>query len=320
MKLSKSNRIGRAALLVAVLASALLVSCGGGEQVQKFQALRIISFGDESSIITTNGAKYTVNAILPGTTSTLDCATNPIWNQAVASAYGLAFPQCNPLLLADPTSRIYATNGAMVADLSNQIDQQQADGGFVAGDMVTVFVGTNDIISEFAQYPVLTQDQLSANAAAAGTALALQVNRIASLGAKVIVSTVPDVGLMPFAGDRTANSTNNNPIVLAAMSTAFNDAMLKSILNDGHQIGLVQLDQYLLSTDAATNNNTSPTFVNTQLASCSPAAPLPTCTTETLVPDAIGFAWLWADDRHLSGTGQASFGSLAVTRATNNPF
>ena len=30
--------------------------------------------------------------------------------------------------------------------------------------------------------------------------------------------------------------------------------------------------------------------------------------------------YLWADDRHLSGTGQASLGSLALARAQNNPF
>jgi outer membrane lipase/esterase len=320
MKLSKSNRIARAALLLAVVATTLLASCGGGEQVQKFQPTRIVSFGDESSIITSTGAKYTVNAVLSGSTATLDCANNPIWNQAVASAYGLAFPQCNPLLLADPTSRIYATVGATVADLSAQIDQAQTDGGLTGDDMATVMVGVNDIIAQFAQYPLLTQDQLSANASATGAALAVQINRLAALGPKVIVSTIPNVGLMPFSGDRTVGSTNNNPIVLSAMSTAFNDGMLKSLTNDGHKIGLVQLDQYLASSDAATQSNTSPTFANTTLASCSPAAPLPTCTTETLVPEAIGFPWLWADDRHLSATGQASFGSLATTRATNNPF
>ncbi|HEY4068230.1 MAG TPA: SGNH/GDSL hydrolase family protein [Burkholderiaceae bacterium] len=324
MKLSKSNRIGRAALLAALLASALLTSCGGGEQVQKFQALRIIAFGDENSVITSTGAKYTINAVQSPSTTTpttlFDCAINPIWIQAIASAYGLGFPQCNPLLLTEPSSRIYATKGAMVADLATQIDQQQADGGFVDGDMVTVMVGVNDIIAEFAQYPVLTQDELNANATAAGTALAQQVNRLAALGAKVIISTIPYVGLMPFAGDRTPGTTNNNPNILNAMSAAFNDGMLKNLTNDGHFIGLVQLDQYLLSTDAATQNNVGPTFVNTTLAACAPTAPLPTCTSQTLVPDAIGFSWLWADDRHLSDTGQASFGSLAVTRAQNNPF
>lgn len=324
MKLSKSNRIGRAALLLALLASALLTSCGGGEQVQKFQALRIIAFGDESSVITSSGAKYTVNAVAtPGTTNlvTLDCASNPIWIQAIATSYGLGFPQCNPLLLTDPTSRIYATVGATVADLSAQIDQQQADGGFVSGDMATVMVGVNDVIAQFAQYPILTQDELVANASATGALLALQVNRLAALGVKVIISTIPDVGLMPFAGDRTPGTTNNNWIVLHAMSTGFNDGLLKTVLNDGHKIGLVQLDQFLISADGQTqNNNAAEAFVNTTLASCAPTAPLPTCTTQTLVADAIGFNWLWADDRHLSALGQADFGSLAVTRAQNNPF
>ena len=33
-----------------------------------------------------------------------------------------------------------------------------------------------------------------------------------------------------------------------------------------------------------------------------------------------GETWLWADDRHLSAGGQRALGSLAQTRAANNPF
>jgi len=317
---SKLNGMGRAALFAGVvLASSLLASCGGGEQVQTFLATRVIAFGDESSIINTNGSKYTVNALVAGTTATIDCNSNPIWVQSVAAAYGMVFPQCNPLAVNDPSSRIYAVNGAKVADLTTQIDLQLAAGGFVAGDLVTVFVGANDIVAQFTQYPATGQDQLLANVEAAGTELAAQVNRLADLGAKVLISTLPDMGRTPFAGDRSVGSTNSSPALLTALSTRFNDAMLANLTNDGHKIGLIQLDQYLIAIDNAAQVGTG-TYANTTLAACQTSAPLPKCTTNTLVADAVGAVWLWADALHLGPSGQSALGSLAVTRAQNNPF
>ena len=320
MKSSKLNGMGRAALLAGgVLASSLLASCGGGEQVQTFLATRVIAFGDESSIINTNGSKYTVNALVSGSTATIDCSSNPIWIQSVAAAYGLVFPQCNPNVVNDPVSRIYAVNGAKVADLTTQIDLQLAAGGFADGDLVTVLVGANDIVAQFAEYPATGQDQLLANVDAAGTELAAQVNRLADLGAKVLISTLPDMGRTPFAGDRSVGSTNSSPALLTALSTRFNDAMLANLTNDGHKIGLIQLDQYLIAVDNATQAGVG-TYANTTLASCLTSAPLPTCTTNTQVADAVGAVWLWADALRLGASGQSALGSLAVTRAQNNPF
>lgn len=310
------NGIARAALLAAV---ALLASCGGGGQVQTFVATRVIAFGDEFSVINPNGSKYTVNALLSGSSTAFDCAANPIWIQTLAAAYGLVFPQC-PGTMPDPVSRIYATNGAMVGDISAQIDQQlNVGGGFVAGDLVTVFVGANDVVAQFQQYPAVGEDQLAANLTVAGAALADQVNRLAGLGAKVLIVTIPDMGLTPFAGDRSVGSTDGNPALLTRLSTKFNDALLSNILNDGHKIGLVQLDQYLKSVDtAAIGGFSGAPFSNTTQAACTVA--LPNCTTNTLVSDAVGAIWLWADNRHLGAGGQASLGSLAQSRAQNNPF
>lgn len=319
MKLSKLNGWGRTGSCAGVLATALLASCGGGQQVQSYTASRVIAFGDESSLINPNQSKYTVNALAASSTTTLDCASNPIWIQSVAAVYGLVFPQC-PGTVADPVSRIYATNAAMVADLGPQIDLHlSTGGGFTSGDLVTVFVGANDVIAQFTQYPAVGQDQLLASVDAAGTELATQVNRLADLGAKVLIATIPDMGRTPYAGDRSLGSTNGNPAVLTSLSTRFNDALLAHLTNDGRRIGLVQLDQYLITVDNATQAGGG-TFANTTLAACLTSAPLPTCTADTLVADAVGVSWLWADDRHLSATGQASLGSLAAARAQNNPF
>jgi phospholipase/lecithinase/hemolysin len=319
MKSSKLNGLGRAALLAGVLASALLASCGGGEQVQAFTAARVIAFGDETSVINSNGSKYTVNALTTSGTTSFDCNSNPLWIQSVAAVYGLAFPECPGAALVDPVSLNYATAGALVADLSGRIDDHLSAGGFRSDDLVTVLVGANDVIAQFEQYPAIGEDQLAVNLEAAGVELANQVNRIAGLGAKVLISTIPDMGLTPYAGDRTAGTTNGNPAVLSRLTTRFNDAMLAHLLNDGHKIGLIQLDQYVIAVNAATQAGTG-SYANTTLAACKTTAPLPTCTTDTLVDDAVGAVWLWADDRHLSASGQAGLGSLAVTRAQNNPF
>ena len=327
-----------AALAALVLGTAGLASCGGGTQVQTFAATRIIALGDESSVINPDGSKYTHNAVVldnsttpPTPTTAIDCVGSPLWIQAVATAYGLVFPQCNPAAVAAPTSRIYAVNGAKVADLAGQIDQHIANGGFVDTDLVTIMVGPNDIVAQFAQYPTVGEAQLGDALEQAGKDLAAQVNRVADLGAKVLIATVPNMGLAPFAGDRSAGSTNTGPGVLTRLSLRFNDALLANVRNDGRKIGLVQLDEYLKAVDRARSNGQG-SFFNTTLASCLPTAPLPTCTTQTLGNDAAAIptptvvnnasaaTWLWADATHLSAGGQASFGSLAVTRARNNPF
>jgi len=40
----------------AVLAATLLASCGGGTQVERFVPRRLISFGDEASVMSSTGA------------------------------------------------------------------------------------------------------------------------------------------------------------------------------------------------------------------------------------------------------------------------
>jgi len=312
----------RAALLGAGAAMAvLLAACGGGEQVQKFTATRVFAFGDESSVINPDGTKYSINALT--TTGAIDCATNPLWVQSIAAIYGLVFPQCNVNAVPGPASRIYATVGARVANLSLQIDQQVAAGGFADGDLATVLIGANDIIDQFQQYPGVSEDQLNANLAQAASDLAAQVNRLADLGVKVIIVTAPDMGLTPFAGD----PAGANAALLSRLSAQFNIKMRRGIYNDGRRIGLVLLDEYI-----GTVRKFGLGFANSTLAACLSSAPLPNCSTDTLGTDAAAVpppatpasasagTWLWADDRHLTPGGQNSLANLAAQRAQNNPF
>ena len=313
----------RAAFSAAGLAAAaLLAACGGGgNQSTTFHATRVIALGDESSVVTSDGKKYSVNAFATDSTTQLDCRSNPIWVQTVALKYGLAFAQCpsaTPGAAPLPSdSRIRAAVGAKAADLAGQIDAQVADGGIHTGDLVTLLVGVNDVIAQFEQFPGAGEAQLLENVAAAGAELAAQANRLAALDARVLISTIPDIGLAPYAGDRSAGSTNANPALLSRLSARFNDAMLTNLLNDGRKIGLIQLDQYLRVSDRATAAGQG-SFANTTQGACSVA--LPDCTTSTLLAAVGSTAWLWADDRHLSAGGQNSLGSLAVSRASTNPF
>ena len=315
MKLT-SPRPARALCAALLAATTLLAACGGGEQDTKFVASRVIAFGDELSVINADGSKHTINALATGSTTQLECASNPLWIQSVAAIYGLAFPQC-PGTTTNPQSRIYAASGATVADISTQIDTHLASGGFKVDDLTTVLVGANDVVAQFQQYPAIGEAQLAANLTAAGSALAAQVNRLAGLGARVLIVTTPDIGLTPFAGSRAAGSTDPNPALLSRLSTRFNDALLADILNDGRKVGLVQIDEYLRAVDTQTRRGAGG-FNNTTQAACTVA--LPNCTTNTLVAGAVNAVWLWADNRRLSPTGQSSLGSLASSRVQKNPF
>lgn len=328
---SKLDHWRRALLGGAVLASAWLASCGGGSQVVKFVPTRVIAFGDETSVIddfqgNANGRKYSVNATVSTTDLTLACQGNPLWIQMLANAHAIVFPQCNPPLgfVVNPSGRIRAAAGAQVADIPAQIDAQVAESGFTPSDLVTVLVGANDVLAQYATYPGTGEAQLTANLEAAGTALGDQVNRIANSGAKVLISTVPDLGITPFGlAERAANTDTDRSALLSRLTVRFNATMRAEILNDGHKIGLILADEYFRSVYNLVGNGG---FANVTMGVCdlTKSALVPPsildCTPATLVPGGGATTYLWADNTHLSAGGQQSLGSLAITRAQNNPF
>jgi len=67
--------------------------------------------------------------------------------------------------------------------------------------------------------------------------------------------------------------------------------------------------------------------VNNNTAACLSTAVLPNCTMTTLkkVPesgtlDATGSTWLWADNLRFGPSAHGQLGSMASSRAVNNPF
>jgi hypothetical protein len=310
----------------------LLASCGG-TQLVAFVPSRVLSFGDESSVITAESKKYTINGVVAdsGVPGTIDCTLNPIWNQVLATAYAITFPEC-PGSVADvlPTGRILAREGAMATgareiDLAGQITRQlatpAADGGGInSNDLVTVLIGVNDVVSIYERYEngEITAPEATALAEQAGESVSAQISRITDAGGKIIIATVPDVGVTPYARDKGLDAR----ALLSALTARMNARLLVTIDNDGRKIGLIELNPYLLS---VVTNPATYGYLNVSEAACLPAYPLPNCTAVTLQnnPDetpATPFTWLWANSLQFSAGAHLQLGNLATSRAQNQPF
>ena len=325
----------------AALAAVLLSSCGGGEQVQKFLPTRIIAFGDEASVIENiagdpddpngvNGRKYSVNYKADASTAR-DCKASAIWIKILASNYGLVFPNCNPDAVAAPASRILAIPdataadpSAAAADVKKQIDDFLAAGGsFSEKDLVTVLAGQHDILNQYeaVKAGTTTQDQAIAVLEAAGAALAGQVNRIAGAGGKVLISTVPDLGLTPFARAEETTTVGREAL-LSLLTDRFNSKLRVNLLNDGRKIGLLLTHEMVQSISKVSSLNWTDAACAIAVPDCTTLtlATTPTTTMPTLpTPSTVG-GWLWSDPTHLGVGGHSNLGSLAVVRATGNPF
>lgn len=301
---------------LTLLLATLVAACGGGtSQFEPFQPGRLLAFGDETSLLTADGRKYGVNAL--NATDVLDCTLDPIWVQMMASQYAFVFAECNPNASAETMALMRAEAGAKVDDFTRQIDRQLASGGFAAKDLATVLVGANDVLELYADFPATrSEEQITAELRARGERLAAQVNRLVSLDVRVVVSTVPDLGLTPFAvAQKAAYTDTDRAALLSRLTAAFNSRLRVNILNDGRFVGLVLADELVQSLVRA------PEFfglTNTVAAVCTVAPP--DCTSKTVVASGTSINHLWASDRHLTYAGQQRLGTTALQRATGNPF
>jgi phospholipase/lecithinase/hemolysin len=298
---------------LTVLAAGLLASCGGGtSQIEPFIASRYIALGDELSAFAPDGRKYAVNG-LAADGVTRDCSVAPLWTQVVAALYGFGFAEC-PVGTGEQKAITRAAPGARVADIATQVAAQTAAGGFTDKDLVTVLVGVNDIKALYQQSLApqsRSEADLLADARALGDTIAAQVNSLVSLGAKVIVSTVPDVGLTPYAKAQGAAAAT----LMSNLSAALNGRIRVGILNDGRFVGLILADEFV---QTAVRVPGLFSFVDAATPAC--AVALPDCTTQTLVTGANAENWLWADDTWFTTAGHRRLGALAEARAQLNPF
>jgi hypothetical protein len=311
--------------LASLLALGALVACGGGtSQFEPFIAERVIAFGDEMSALTPDGRKYSVNATktvtnTDGSTAvSIDCGGQQNWVQSLAGIYGFAFAECNPNNVAEPRATMRAAAGARVSDVAAQFDAQVAAGGFRFGDIATVLAGTHDVIDLYKQFPTRSEDDLKAEAGERGKQVAEQVNRAVDLGARVIVSTIPDLGYTPYALKQSLLFTDTNrAALLSRLTQAFNEQLQLNILLDGRYIGLVQAD---LATASMARFPTDYGLSNVTSGVCLATVPLVDCSDKTLVEGGSASTWLWADDLWPAYRLQRQIADLAIDRALNNPF
>lgn len=307
--------------LTAVLGIGLLAGCGGGtSQVDAFVPDRILNFGDELSLLTADGKKYGTNFV--DDTNVLKCNSSPIWIQTLAARYAMVYTQCNPDNSANTTARTLAVNGATVDGLATQIQGFLAGDSIQSQDLVTVLIGMHDILDAYASYPTDSEAVLTARLQAAGTRAAAQVNALAEAGARVLVSTAPDVGLTPFALAENALHGDGRSALITRLTNAFNRSMRLELTNDGSRIGLLLMDDLLRSMVRV------PTYygiVDIKTPVCASSVTLPDCSNKTLIPaDTVPtptiVSYLWADATRPAATIHTQLGAQAVTRAANNPF
>ncbi|WP_431264899.1 SGNH/GDSL hydrolase family protein [Roseateles chitinivorans] len=305
-------------LAVLLGATALLAACGGGgEQIDPFRPTRALAFGDETSAIRSDGTKYTINGT-DATTAVVTCGLNQVWTQQLAGHFGLVFAECNPDKLATPTARMYAAAGAKVADVAAQIDRQFALDGFNPKDLVTVLAGANDVLELYAQFPALDAGTLGNSAQARGEALAAQVNRIVDANGRIILSTVQDMGLSPFAiKEKAAHADTDRAALLSELSRRFNAGMRLKIRNDGHYIGLILTDELM---GTMSRYPTLYGATNSIEGACLTTSLPPVCTDKTLVANATAATHMWASDLLVSPVMHTNMANQAVNRASNNPF
>lgn len=313
-----SQKLKRGLALAAMAAAALIAGCGGGtSQIDPFAPRRVIAFGDESGTILQSGKKYTING-LNADTKLIDCKANPVWSQVLAAGFSFVYPQCNTDFVALPQGIMYAFPGAKVADVRDKIDQHFSNDGFGPKDMVAIMVGANDILELYRQFPAQSKDSLINEAKARGKLLADQVNRIANANGRVLVSTLYDMGLTPYGQNEKQTATDiDRAAFLDELTQAFNVSMRLSLINDGRLVGLVLVDETI---QQIARFPSAFGYTDVTHAACRTDIAIQDCTTDTLTADASATQWLWASDTQLGPTAQSRIGTLALSRARNNPF
>ena len=307
-------------------ALAALAACGGGSTYQQkaFVPARILVFGDENSRLEgSQGLKYSINGISTSSSDT-DCTAQPIWTQAVATSYGLVFSNCNPNASFATEAIDHTVVNGTVQDVVNQVAAFQAGDTFNGNDLVLIWVGMHDILDDYEANGAGDETVLSNDMRSSGATLAGVVNAAVAAGAKVLLLTVPDMSQSPFAYLEAQRGDFDRLKLLSDMSTNFNLGLRTHIVNDSSEIGLVEVDTIVRNDiEGPTRYGLVPD--DGQAIGCIAAAPLPTCTNDTLNADpAMGQTatpgFLWADATHLGWIAQNQIGTEATHRAHDNPF
>lgn len=327
-----ATALRRSGVALATVVALLLASCGGSgssSQSEQFSPTRIIVFGDEQSLLLPPSSPTAVDAgkyaIRGFNASVIDCRVNPVWVQRLASEFDLVFPECNPDGLT-ATGQMRATVGAKVADAIVQIDTFLASSSFGRRDLVTVMVGTHDIIelADAVANSTLTEGAAVIEAERRASLLADQFDRITNTDntrGRALYVPVPDVGESPYG----LAGGSERVRILKEISEAFNNELRGNVPVNGRSIGLVNAFQIFRNVVRLVDDGDTPAgFVNATEEACTVS--ILSCTTNTTrAPADVGdgpteFSWVWAKDFYLSAGGQSLLGEEAIDIATDNPF
>ena len=327
--LRELRRLGARVLVPAALSAALLSACGGGtSQVEPFKPLRMIAFGDENSVIVNDGSndgfRYTINDRRG--TAVGKCLNLPIFTQAMASYYGMAFAACNPTAVA-PKAFVHAVVGARIDDPVTGLAAQIAGvAGLSSTDMVSVMIGSNDVIALYEQVRdgSLSRTAALAEANARGRRAASIITGLLTTGAKAIVVTAPDLQSSPYAKAQGLIFAGAATL-LSELGYALNGSLRTNVEpNDGRHWGLVPADDIVAAmAKRPTAFLASPAAVD--IAACTTVLAKDCLLTHdvlttTLVTGASINTPLWADDRHLGPDAHNRIGQQVLARAISNPF
>lgn len=326
------KRARRAIAIAGAAVATLLSACGGGtEQITPFEPTRYIAFGDEASVLTAQaplGRKYTVNAVgsdgvTPGCAINTTAQPSLLWTQITGLNHGFVFAECNPTNL--PVGAFnFAAPGAKADDFPAQLAAAGVvHGSFGCNDLMTVMVGTNDVIEQFenvylANPTPATADTVVNEMRARGVRLGQAIGALTDNGANIIVSTIQLTGQTPYARQQAASHPNANVVdVLNRSARAFNEAVRSTIPNDGSRWGLIELDAMV---SAAIREPRNYGLENITDAVCAAATPDCENNAADLVSGGNPITWLWASDRLIGWAMHSRLGSFARLRAQDNPF
>ncbi|AMO25357.1 SGNH/GDSL hydrolase family protein [Ramlibacter solisilvae] len=310
--------IRRALFGLASASLLLLGACGSGTIESQLKPTRVIAFGDAFSDAGQTGAKYMVN---DGSLT---------WGQIVAFNYGidlkpaaqggLAYAVGNARVLLTPD----AAGNSATPTIKQQIDTFLSTHSTLnENDLVMIGGGFSDIIAESAavRSGAQTTNQMLANLQKAGQDLAAQAKRLRAAGAThIVVTGVYDLGRTPWAGGVNQRS------LLTSASSAFNDALLVALVQEG--ANMLYVDQALLF-NLMFNSPASYSFSNVVDPICTsvdagPGIGIGTgqlnsalCTTATLVPGVAIGSYLFSDAVYPTPAGHARFGDYAFSRVTS---
>lgn len=325
---------GRTPVAAAVLGSLMLAACGGGDQKETFRPTRIVTFGDENTLINPDGTQFTVNNPLAATATTpafAPCAVNPAWIQVVASNYGVGFGECaaEPV---KPQAQMKAVVGETVAGARDKINAFHAASPLTTGDLVTLMVGAHDLVALYESNPTATGDALTTlqnTAFERGRDLGSLVYEVVNRGPKVLITTVQNLSTAPIAPIGTEADPTARRKVLDTLSKAFNDGLndrLSDDPNGGGRSGAVlevdqQIEKYRRNVDSAytaIGDRINAACVVAGTTTPMADADLATCTSTSATDPRL--THLWAGRLQFGVAAHLQLGLDAVTRITSNPL